>query len=74
MIIADHGNCDKMWDSNHLPVTSHTTNPVPCIVTKENICLEDGKLADVAPTILELINLPIPKEMTGKSLIKSKEN
>ena len=70
MIIADHGNCDMMWDSKRLPVTSHTTNPVPCIVTKEGIELKDGKLADVAPTLLELLNLPIPNEMTGNSLIK----
>ena len=70
IIIADHGNCDMMWDENHKPVTSHTTNPVPCIITKEGIELSDGKLADVAPTMLELLNLPIPEEMTGKSLIK----
>lgn len=70
IIIADHGNCDMMWDSNHNPVTSHTTNPVPCIITKENIELEDGKLADIAPTMLYLLNLPIPSEMTGKVLIK----
>ena len=70
IIIADHGNCDMMWDSNHKPVTSHTTNPVPCIITKEGIKLSDGKLADVAPTMLELLGLDIPKEMTGESLIK----
>ncbi len=70
IIIADHGNCDMMWDENHNPVTSHTTNPVPCIITKEGIELNDGKLADIAPTMLELLNLPIPEEMTGKSLIR----
>ena len=69
IIIADHGNCDMMWDENHKPVTSHTTNPVPCIITKEEIQLRDGILGDVAPTMLELMNLEIPKEMTGKSLI-----
>ena len=70
IIIADHGNCDMMWDENKKPVTSHTTNPVPCIITKEGIELNDGKLADIAPTMLELLGLPIPEEMTGKSLIK----
>ena len=71
IIIADHGNCDMMWDENHNPVTSHTTNPVPCIITKEKISLNNGKLADVAPTMLKLLNLEIPKEMTGNCLIKN---
>ena len=71
IIIADHGNCDMMWDENKLPVTSHTTNPVPCIITKEGIELKDGILADIAPTMLELLGLPIPSEMTGTSLIKN---
>ena len=70
IIIADHGNCDMMWDEEHKPVTSHTTNPVPCIITKEGIELNDGKLADVAPTMLELLGLEKPEEMTGVSLIK----
>ena len=69
IIIADHGNCDMMWDENHNPVTSHTTNPVPCIITKKGITLNDGKLADIAPTMLKLLELPIPKEMTGDVLI-----
>ena len=69
IIIADHGNCDVMWDKDKKPVTSHTTNPVPCIITKEEITLKDGKLADIAPTMLKLMNLPIPKEMTGDVLI-----
>ena len=72
VIIADHGNCDMMWDRNHLPVTSHTTNPVPCLVTKKDINLKNGKLADVAPTMLDLLNIDIPKEMTGESLIVPK--
>ena len=70
IVIADHGNCDVMWDENHKPVTSHTTNPVPCIITKEGIELKDGRLCDVAPTMLSLLNLPIPKEMTGEVLFK----
>ena len=69
IVIADHGNCDMMWDSNHNPVTSHTTNPVPCIVTKEGITLKDGKLADVAPTMLYLLGMEVPKEMTGDILV-----
>ena len=70
MIIADHGNCDVMWDEAHNPVTSHTTNPIQCIITKEGLSLKNGKLADVAPTMLKLMDLPIPKEMTGNVLIK----
>ncbi len=70
IIIADHGNCDMMWDEEHKPVTSHTTNPVPCIITKEGIELKNGKLADIAPTMLKLLDLPIPEEMTGECLIK----
>lgn len=69
IIIADHGNCDMMWDKEKKPVTSHTTNPVPCIITKKNIKIKDGKLADIAPTILKLLDLPIPDEMTGDALI-----
>jgi len=69
IIIADHGNCDMMWDENKKPVTSHTTNPVPCIITKKGITLKDGKLADIAPTMLKLLELEIPKEMTGEVLI-----
>lgn len=69
IVIADHGNCDMMWDENHNPVTSHTTNPVPCIITKKGITLKDGKLADIAPTMIKLLGLPIPEEMTGDVLI-----
>ena len=70
IIIADHGNCDMMWDKDHNPVTSHTTNPVPCIITKEGIELNDGKLADIAPTMLNIIGIPVPVEMNGECLIK----
>ncbi len=70
IIIADHGNCDVMWDENHKPVTSHTTNPVRCIITEPGLELKDGKLADIAPTMLKLLDLPIPEEMTGEVLIK----
>ena len=70
IIIAEHGNCDMMWDKDHNPGTSHTTNPVPCIITKEGIELKDGKLADIAPTMLTIMGLPVPAEMNGECLIK----
>lgn len=74
MIIADHGNAEQMWDDEHnVPLTSHTTNPVNFImVSNEKFVAHDGGLQDVAPTILKLLNIKQPKEMTGKSLIKEK--
>ena len=69
IVIADHGNCDMMWDENHNPVTSHTTNPVHCIITKKGITLKNGKLADIAPTMIKLLGLKVPEEMTGEVLI-----
>lgn len=70
IIIADHGNAENMVDETGAPQTAHTTNPVPVIITKEGINLRnDGILADVAPTMLELLNIEKPKSMTGKSLI-----
>lgn len=71
IITADHGNCEEMLDNDNNVITSHTTNLVPFIITKENLNLTPGKLADIAPTILDLFNLEIPKEMTGKSLIQN---
>lgn len=71
VICADHGNADTMCDEQGRPHTAHTTNPVPLIVTKQGLDLrEDGILADIAPTLLELMQLPQPAEMTGKSLIR----
>ena len=71
VIIADHGNADKMIDENGLPFSAHSTNPVPCIITKEGLELrEGGNLGDVVPTVLELMGLEQPVEMTGKSIIK----
>lgn len=69
VIIADHGNCDTMLDKEGNVITSHSTALVPCIITKEGISLKNGKLADVAPTILKLMEVEIPKEMTGNVLI-----
>ena len=70
IVTADHGNCDTMWDENHNVVTSHTTEPVPFIITKKDIELKEGKLGDIAPTMLKLLNIDIPEEMTGEVLIK----
>lgn len=72
LIIADHGNADHALNENGTPNTAHSLNPVPCIwVTEEKGKeLEDGVLADVAPTILQIMGIPQPEEMTGHSLIK----
>jgi 2,3-bisphosphoglycerate-independent phosphoglycerate mutase len=69
LITADHGNAEKLLDEEGKPYTAHTTNPVPVVVTDKNVKLRDGILSDIAPTLLELIELPIPAEMTSKSLI-----
>ena len=70
LITADHGNCETMLDQNGEVVTSHTSNLVPCIITQEGLKLHEGKLGDVAPTILDLMGLEKPIEMTGISLIE----
>ncbi len=74
LITADHGNCELMVDPRTgAPHTAHTTNPVPIYWLSPNTGsrqLRDGTLADLAPTVLELLDLPIPDEMTGSSLIR----
>ncbi len=71
LITADHGNADKMYEADGSPFTAHTTNPVPFIVVGKDCELrEGGVLADIAPTMLEIMGVPQPAEMTGKSLIK----
>lgn len=71
IITADHGNADQLLTEEGLPHTAHTTNPVPFCVTKENVILEaTGNLGDIAPTMLELLGIKKPAEMTGKSMIK----
>ena len=71
IITADHGNCDVMVNPDGSICTTHTTNPVPFMLTKKDIELkEHGKLADIAPTILNVLNIPIPVEINGDSLIK----
>ncbi|MEO0985689.1 MAG: 2,3-bisphosphoglycerate-independent phosphoglycerate mutase [Cyanobacteria bacterium J06639_14] len=81
IITADHGNSEYMWDENHRPWTAHTTNPVPFILVEgerlkvpgygTDVTLRsDGRLADIAPTILDILNLPKPQEMTGSSMFE----
>jgi len=74
LITADHGNCEHMWDSNSKSVhTAHTTNLVPFIFVnneQKDIKLNDGKLADIAPTIIDLLGIKKSKLITGKSLIR----
>ncbi|WP_404329830.1 2,3-bisphosphoglycerate-independent phosphoglycerate mutase [Mesobacillus maritimus] len=71
IITADHGNADEVLTVEGTPMTAHTTNPVPVIVTKPGVELrEDGILGDLAPTMLELLQVEKPAEMTGNSLIK----
>lgn len=70
VVIADHGNADKMYDTDGTPHTAHTTNPVPIIVIDEDVkIVDDGILADVSPTILDMMGIEKAKEMTGRSLI-----
>lgn len=71
IITADHGNSDEVITEDDKPMTAHTTNPVPVIVTREGIELRSGGvLGDLSPTLLELLEVEQPEEMTGKSLIK----
>ena len=70
VVTADHGNCDHMLEPDGSPNTAHSLNPVPLILTAPGLGLrEGGILADVAPTILELLGIPKPEAMTGQSLI-----
>ncbi len=80
LLLADHGNAEVMWDEQGNPWTAHTNNPVPCILVEgeqrripgqggQVVLRDDGNLADVAPTILQILQLPQPEEMTGHSLI-----
>ena len=76
LIIADHGNCEEMYDyTSHQPHTQHTTNLVPCVyIGRTAQIVEGGALKDVAPTLLDIIGITPPIEMTGHSLIKWSEN
>ncbi|MGL5020800.1 MAG: alkaline phosphatase family protein, partial [Mycoplasmatales bacterium] len=71
IITADHGNAEVVTNDDESPNTAHTTNHVPLIITKTGIEIgHEGALCDIAPTLLSLLNVKQPKEMTGKSLIK----
>ena len=71
IIIADHGNADNAINPDGTPNTAHSLNPVPCVyvTSRKDAHVENGRLADVAPTILSIMGIPQPKEMTGHSLI-----
>jgi len=71
LLTADHGNADKMLDGNENAFTAHSLNKVPIVISLigKNTSVADGKLADIAPTILKIMEIPQPKEMTGKCLI-----
>ena len=71
IIIADHGNADNAINADGTPNTAHSLNPVPCIyvTARKDAAVENGILADVAPSILKIMDLPVPAEMTGKNLI-----
>ena len=75
LITADHGNAEQMIDyKTGEPHTAHTTNPVPFIlVGMDKVQLKEGKLADLAPTMLEIMGLEKPEEMTGESLLEKAE-
>ena len=71
LITADHGNADKMYEPDGSPFTAHTTYPVPfCVVGRDCTLREGGRLADIAPTMLDIMGLPQPAEMDGKTLIR----
>jgi 2,3-bisphosphoglycerate-independent phosphoglycerate mutase len=73
LVTADHGNCEMMRDpQTGGPHTAHTTNPVPLLLSgaRNRALVADGRLADIAPTLLELMELPQPQEMTGRSLLR----
>ncbi len=78
LITADHGNCERMISDNGAPFTAHTINPVPLIFISNDIrhrrFYEGGRLCDIAPTLLNMMGLPVPKEMTGRNLLVSDLN
>jgi len=76
IVIADHGNSDYMINDDGTPNTAHTTNLVPCFYLSkraQSIKLKDGKLGDIAPTILSLMGMKIPEQMTGDILVSAQQ-
>jgi 2,3-bisphosphoglycerate-independent phosphoglycerate mutase len=75
IVTADHGNAEQMWDDElKSPHTAHTANPVPVILcdeTRRDRSLRDGSLRDVAPTMLDLLGLPLAPDMTGATLLRT---
>ena len=73
LLTADHGNADRMYETDGSPFTAHTTNPVPFLVIGSRYAdcklREGGKLADIAPTMLKILGLTQPESMTGESLL-----
>jgi len=72
IVTADHGNAEHVLDENNNPITSHTINKVPFILCNKDYALNDGRLCDIAPTVLKLLGEDIPQEMTGNILIENK--
>ncbi|MDX5324036.1 MAG: 2,3-bisphosphoglycerate-independent phosphoglycerate mutase, partial [Exiguobacterium sp.] len=75
IITADHGNADLVTNPDGSPMTAHTTEPVPCIVTKPGVELKPvlkGSLCDLAPTLIDLLGADQPAEMTGTSIVTKK--
>ena len=74
LLTADHGNADKMIAEDGSPFTAHTTNPVPVVLVCDKYkgahLRNGGVLADLAPTLLDMMGIPVPAEMTGKTLIE----
>jgi 2,3-bisphosphoglycerate-independent phosphoglycerate mutase len=70
LVTADHGNADNMLEPDGSPNTAHSTNPVPFVVTVDGLSVDEGRLADVAPTALALLGIEQPRAMTGRSLVR----
>jgi len=69
LVTSDHGNAEYMREPDGSPATAHTVNPVPFTIAGVDVTLREGRLSDIAPTMLELMGLAQPEEMTGESLI-----